>query len=291
MKKIFKISNEQIKEMYLTGSSLNDIAKIAQDTKGLMALRRRLHDLGVDTNVSQSKYRYKLSKACHKYKLDEHVFDEIDNEETAYWLGFMMADGYNQQNKCAISLRLQEEDKEILIKFQQFLKTDAPIYTLIRTTNVSNIERKYCGITVCSPYLSEKLAALGCVQNKTYVLEYPNVPEELTNHFIRGYFDGDGCLSITKRVDRKSPTSKVYQFSITGREEFLQVLQDKLVVATHVTDKPLKTTSSNFAKAVRYNGFNVVFKLMNYLYKDATVYLQRKYDKYLDMVIRQSNLQ
>ena len=38
-KKVFKISDEEIKEMYLSGSSLNDIAKVAQDTKGLMALR------------------------------------------------------------------------------------------------------------------------------------------------------------------------------------------------------------------------------------------------------------
>lgn len=52
--------------MYLNGSSLSDIAKIAQDTKGLMALRKRLQDLGVDTTKNMKKYSEKLSKAFKK---------------------------------------------------------------------------------------------------------------------------------------------------------------------------------------------------------------------------------
>ena len=63
-KKIFKISDEEIKRLYLEGSSMSDIAKIAQDTKGLMAIRNRLISLGVNTHVSQKKYRYKISKNC-----------------------------------------------------------------------------------------------------------------------------------------------------------------------------------------------------------------------------------
>ena len=51
-KKIFKISDEEIKRLYLEGSSMSDIAKIAQDTKGLMAIRNRLISLGVNTHVS-----------------------------------------------------------------------------------------------------------------------------------------------------------------------------------------------------------------------------------------------
>ena len=58
-KKIFKISDEQIKSMYLSGNSLNDIAKVAQDTKGVMALRNKLHELGVNTTKNMKKYSKK----------------------------------------------------------------------------------------------------------------------------------------------------------------------------------------------------------------------------------------
>ena len=113
-RKVFKISDEQIKRMYLEGNSMQDIAKVAQDTKGLMALRRKLKELGVDTHLDQKKYRYKISKASRKYSFDEHYFDNIDNEHKAYWLGLLMADGYNHETKTCVSLRLQGQDREIL---------------------------------------------------------------------------------------------------------------------------------------------------------------------------------
>lgn len=86
-----------------------------------MALRARLHELGVSTNTSKTRYRYKISKTCKKYSLNEHVFDVIDNQEKAYWLGFLMADGYNHQTKSCVALRLKAEDREILEKFKLFL--------------------------------------------------------------------------------------------------------------------------------------------------------------------------
>ena len=102
-KKVFKISDEEIKRLYLNGNSLYDIAKIAQDTKGLMALRKRLQDMGVDTSKNMKKYSLKISKSSKHYLVDEHVFDVIDTEEKAYWLGFLFADGYNHQTKNCIS--------------------------------------------------------------------------------------------------------------------------------------------------------------------------------------------
>ena len=286
MKKVFKISDEQIKQMYLSGSSLNDIAKVAQDTRGLMALRRRLHELGVNTNVSQKKYRYKLSKSCKKYKLNEHIFDVTDTEEKAYWLGFLMADGYNHENKGCVALRLQAEDREILEKYKRFLETDVPIYSFTRVTKINNIKREYCEVNICSPYFSEQLSRLGCTQGKTYTLEFPNIKDSLYNHFIRGFFDGDGCLSIKDRKDRKvRGTCMNYTFNIVGKESVLLKIQDILVNLLHITKNSLKTQKSNFAKILMYGGRKVVTKIMDYLYNNATIYLKRKHDLYLKYCI------
>lgn len=179
MEKVFKISDECIKEMYLNGHSLNDIAKIAQDTKGVMALRNRLHKLGVDTTKNMKRYRYKISESCKKYHINATVFDNIDTEEKAYWLGLLMADGYNHQNKSCVALRLQAEDRYILEKYKIFLDTDAPIYMFNSTTKVNKLDRDYCELNICSPKFSESLANIGCVQNKTYTLEFPNISKSL----------------------------------------------------------------------------------------------------------------
>ena len=281
--KVFKISDEQIKEMYLNGSSLNDIAKVAQDTKGLMALRRKLHLLGVDTSISQKKYKYKISKACKKYTLNEHVFDIVDTEEKAYWLGFLMADGYNHETKCCVALRLSAIDREILEKYKKFLETNVPIYTFTRVTPVTKLTKQYCEVNVCSPYFSEQLSKIGCIQGKTYTLEFPDIPKYLYSHFIRGYFDGDGCLSVKNRLDRrkKSGKSMIYQFTIVGRESVLLKIQDILVNNVGVTKNSLEKRKLSPVVVIHYKGKNVVSKLMNYLYNNATIYLQRKYNLYL----------
>lgn len=291
--KPIQISDEELISLYNSGKSLMEIAKIASGSKGAMMIRKRLQELGIDTSYSKNieKYKEKMSQSFHKYSLNEHIFDTIDTEEKAYWLGFLMADGYNQENKYAICLRLQACDKEILEKFREFLKSDAPIYTIHRTTKVNRLERDYMEVRVNSVYLSKQLAKLGCVQGKTYRIEFPNyLPPNLIHHFIRGYFDGNGCINIRKRNDRKSANSREYQFTICGRKEFVAELQKYLVEGANVIHNKL-FSAQRIAGTIHYCGYNVVMRLLNYLYKDATIYLKRKHDKYIEMVTRQSNLQ
>lgn len=281
-RKIFKISDEQIKRMYLEGNSMQDIAKVAQDTKGLMALRKKLKELGVDTHLDQKKYRYKISKVSRKYSFDEHYFDNIDNEHKAYWLGLLMADGYNHETKSCVALRLQGQDREILEKFKQDLKYTGPIYTIDTSKIHFNVKEHYTELNLCSPIFSEALAKIGCVQNKTYLLEFPKIKEDLINHFIRGFFDGDGCISITNRCDRK--TGKVYQFNIVGRYEFIKKIYDIFIEKLNITATTISQNPNNYARVIHWSGKKVVTKILNYLYKDSTIYLQRKYNKYLQII-------
>ena len=288
------VSDEELVQMYNSGMSLMEIAKRVSNSKGAMVVRQKLQELGVDTSYKSNshKYREKMSHSFHHYTLDEHVFDCIDTEEKAYWLGFLMADGYNHEDKTAVCLRLQTEDEEILEKFKVFLKSDVPIYTFNRVTKVSHLQREYKEVRVNSVYLSKQLAKLGCNQGKTYTLEFPNcISDDLVPHFIRGYFDGDGCIAITNRNNRKSPNSKEYQFTLTGRKEFLEIVQQHLINNVGVSKTLLNKHRSNFAQSIHYNGFNVVSRILDYLYKNATIFLKRKHDKYLQIVVRQSNLQ
>ena len=104
-------------------------------------------------------------------------------------------------------------------------------------------------------------------------------------HFIRGYFDGDGCFSVIKRNDRKNPNSKTYQFNITGMENPLRKIQEHLIKNTGVVDNGLKHRKSTIAVTIHYSGRNVCKRILDYLYQDATIYLQRKYNKYVEYCI------
>lgn len=279
-KKEFKITDKEIKRLYLEGNSLADIAKIAQDTKGYMALRRRLQDLGVSTTKDMKRYRYKLSGSGKKYSLDSDVFLCIDSPEKAYWLGFIMADGYNHETKSCVSVRIQQEDSDLLKKLKTFLKTNAPIYEINRSTIKGKLG-KYSELNICSPKFSENLAKLGCIQGKTYLLEFPNIEEKYYSHFIRGYFDGDGCISIVPRRDRVN--CKQYQLNFVGKESVILKIQEIICNSTGVSRTKLRNKETSFAKAISWSGRLVCKRILDYLYTDATIYLERKYNKYLQL--------
>ena len=211
-----------------------------------------------------------------KYNFNEHYFDSIDCQEKAYWLGFFAADGYNHRSRGCIEFRLHKQDIEILEKFKSCLNAHNPIGLYKET---------YCNLSLHSKHLCEKLAEYGLDQAKTYTLQLPTLNKYLMRHFIRGYFDGDGCFSVIKRNDRKNPNSKIYQFNITGMEEPLSIIQQHLVDNVGVVKNSLKRRKSTIAVTIHYSGRVVCKKILDYLYNGATIYLQRKYNKYKEYCI------
>ena len=73
----------------------------------------------------------------------------------------------------------------------------------------------------------------------------------------------------------------IYQFTIVGRESVLLKIQDILVNNVGVTKNSLEKRKLSPVVVIHYKGKNVVSKLMNYLYNNATIYLQRKHNLYL----------
>lgn len=211
-----------------------------------------------------------------KYNFNEHYFDVIDCQEKAYWLGFFAADGYNHASKGCIEFRLHKQDKEILEKFKFCIGANNPIGLYKQT---------YCNLTLYSQHLCTKLSEYGLNQAKTYTLQIPELDNELMRHFIRGYFDGDGCFSVIKRSDRKNLNSKIYQFNITGMEYSLRKIQEHLIKNVGIVDNGLKHRKSTIAVTIHYSGRNVCKRILDYLYQGATIYLQRKYNKYKEYCI------
>ena len=96
---------------------------------------------------------------------------------------------------------------------------------------------------VCLSQTSQKtvndLKRLGCIENKSLVLTFPTydqVPEELIYHFIRGYFDGDGSVSIN------SKNYKYAHISIVGTENFIKKLSEYFNYGSVIKDKRRKNS-------------------------------------------------
>ena len=111
---------------------------------------------------------------------------------------------------------LKTDDKYHIQKFLDDIKSSAPI----RHREITLNGNKYSAERTCvtSIKLVHDLIKHGCVENKSLILKAPTtVPKELLHHFIRGYFDGDGCVAFYP--DRYS-----YTFSIIWTQDILNFI-------------------------------------------------------------------
>lgn len=214
-----------------------------------------------------------------KYRVDENYFECIDDEHKAYWLGFMYADGFisnkRKQNSYKIGMSLSECDKEILDKFNKDLNSNYPLKRYTPKTEYNS--KNYYRLLISSNKLAEDLIDKGCITNKTKVLCFPNerqVPSKFIKDFIRGYNDGDGCITIPNN----SPKIK-----ITGTLEVIQGIQ-KYFNIEHLKlyQRYPERNINNYSLDI--GGRKQVVHILNHLYENSTIYLERKHKKYLDVL-------
>lgn len=207
----------------------------------------------------------------NRCKFNETVFDNIDTEEKAYWLGFIFADGYISSLKAkyrnVFELSLSIKDLEHIKKFNSFMEYDGEnIY----------LDDHRCRWSVMNEHLWNTLNSYKCTPNKSLTLEFPNLNifsnKELIKHFIRGYFDGDGCISFHKYIHCVSPV-----ISVIGTKNFLENI---LLFSNTTSNFRHDKRHSEQTFSLEFNKNNGV-SFINYLYSDSNIYLQRKYNKYL----------
>lgn len=205
-----------------------------------------------------------IPKSKRVLAFNTETFKKIDTEEKAYWLGFLYADGYINNDK-GIELTLKKDDLEHLKKFKSFMQTD----------NKISFREKQQAYRICiySKELAKDLTDLGCFQNKSLKLIFPTeqqVPNDLINHFMRGYFDGDGCITASQNQLR---------FSVIGTIDFLKEYE-KILLKHLKRNNPNKWKQEGQAFSIHFGGNVQVKKIYNFLYKNANIYLERKRNKF-----------
>lgn len=267
----YQLSSEELNNIindYLSGKTLRQMEKESTHCKAYLSKVLRKSGISIRDNTLNSR----------KYTHNENFFEQIDNEIKAYWLGFIYADGFieskRDSNSQKLGITLSAIDESHLYKFKTHIEATNPIKTYIGSGYNSN--GRFTKILLTSQKTVVDLKKLGVIENKTKNLSFPNeliVPNNLIRHFIRGYFDGDGTIycSQDKKYDHFS-----YQLSFTGTKEIIDGIRkffNKRVV--------IKTRHNAFYMNI--GGNHQVKDVLSILYADSSVYLERKYNKYLDL--------
>lgn len=258
--------------------------KVIEDYKKGKSMRQIEKDYGVTRNTVSSfleKKGIKTTKGNHHrlYFHNEDYFENIDTEHKAYWLGFMFADGYivnneNHYGQDRFGISLAEKDKEILEKFKKDLEATNPILQFQRHNDNG---QDMCRLSLTSQKSVNDLIDKGCIKNKSLILEPPTkIPVQLICHFIRGFFDGDG--SITKTLNKRY-NKYIYGINITTTQPMAEWLQNIFNFGSVFKEKRREKTYY-----FSFGGNNQLKYFYHYLYDNATVYMQRKYDRFQEFL-------
>lgn len=254
---------DKLINLYKSGTSLREMVTITGYSRGFLSKTLKANNVSIRDNTLNSR----------KYNHIENYFEDIDTEEKAYWLGFMYADGYITNNSFGFSIN--SIDINHAVKFNKSLQANNPIREY-KGTGYSK-DSIVCRTLLTSAKTVNDLIAKGCIRNKTLQLKFPTediVPKHLIHHFIRGYMDGDGSINYHNRGNYQA-----WQVGFIGQEDFLNKIKE------FFNKSELKlSTKDNITYQINFTGNKQVKHILNILYRDATIYLDRKYDKYKEFM-------
>jgi hypothetical protein len=185
-------------------------------------------------------------------------------QEAAYWIGFLMADGYilNKLGMYAVQICIQGRDSELNDKFRDFIGTNSKI-------RLDKLGRS--NISVNSKQLVSKLGRFGLSGPKTGREVFRGIPRKLSRHFIRGYFDGDGCVSV---LERKYNSLSV-RFCCASRA-FLSKIDEMISGDCGIKSGSVYSNPRGTCHYLTYTGRERIMRIYGYMYSDATTFLDRK---------------
>lgn len=234
------------------------------------------------------------------YEINTHYFDIIDTEEKAYWIGFLWCDGYvgkrirsdKSNPEYNIKLSLQEQDETHLLKFKNALSSTHLIHTYNTKgygggDSYTNVEKR---VFITSYYMGKLL------QDKYGLIPYracckklaDSIPDNLKKHFIRGVLDADGSVNHYYTTDRKYKVYKV-NVSFTTYNTLLDYIESYFYKQGLSSTNNYKRFKRNEhrdgeCRGITYTGTIQATGILKHLYGDANVFLDRKYERYQEII-------
>jgi len=262
------------------------------DNYNKLTIEELAKNIGVTkSSITNKAFSLKITNNVkNKDRGNINIFKNIDSEESAYWLGFIYADGYIVKSKndkkhhnYELGIELQESDISHLKKFNKIFNDYYKIKTrtrkmdsldILNGNEVSNRLNKTCLIRIYNKEIVNDLIKNNIVQNKTNSDIFPIINDDnMFLHFLRGYIDGDGSYVI----DSKNR----YIISIQGNnKKCFEFISNKLLTSFNIDSYILKDKTGwkfNIRKK------DDVLKLIDLMFNNSNIYLDRKYEKVKDM--------
>lgn len=250
---------------------LHEEGKTEEQIKEIMNLSRKTIRKILHKNNATIKTP---SEWLRKYTINETYFSDLDHQNKYYILGFFYADGNVSKSDNNIQIALQDRDSHILESMRQEFESNRPLYFDNRNARNSK-HQNIRMLSIDSEQMRNDLIKWGVAPNKTHIIKYPDfIPDEMQHHFLRGVMDGDGCIARTRSGRHRCRTVSIcgtYDFCV-GAKEIIEKLCGVYCCVTKHSGNGRKIPVYVITVSGIYNSI----KFLNWIYKDAELYLFRK---------------
>lgn len=219
-------------------------------------------------------------------------FDNIDSDAKAYIVGFFLGDGHLasiEHHDYGIVFAQNTDNRCVL----DFIKDEIQAESEVKEVNCPSGYKdntKMCYLRITDKTLHKSLSELtNCTNIKTFEdYRLPNIPEEFIPGLIRGYFDSDGCISVTGRIDRtrKRKDGSIYEkkvmdckWYICGKNKYI-LLDIQEWFNKHDIHVKLKYDSKKDFYYLQTCTKQEICKIYDLLYTNKSFALSRKEQKY-----------
>jgi len=255
------------------------------------AVVARANKLGLKVNqivinkiLSETRVNWENNREYDSYNVNPNQFLKIETPEVSYLLGLIWADGHvilsnNEAGTPIVKHNAIEEDNEYFLPI--FKSTgEWNSFTTINEKAIGNkpISTNWTSNRVIGEFLIEhdyknKDMSPYKILNK--------IPDKLKHYFFRGFFDGDGSISVGLSQNGSMYRSIAFSSSRDQDWVFIADMLDELNINYKIrtlTDERGESSQVNF-----YNKYDII-KFFNYINKTNdydTLGLKRKYDKFI----------
>lgn len=256
------------------------INKIAADyrkgtTLSVIAAKYGCSEWSAKHRLLQAGIKLRRRGPKRTYTLREDFFEEVETESQAYWLGFLLADARvarTTRGNWICRLDLATIDRPHIVKLAKAVGSNAPIKP--------GHDGASAFIDLCSAKFCKALVDLECGPQKTGLHGTPEIHVDLQHHFYRGFSDGDGSLYYI-------PQLYAWRYDTVGSPKFIREFQRWLINRAFVSrTKLIVPKNSPTSLALRYTGGKNIERICRELYRDATIFLDRKFAAYRELLLR-----
>lgn len=208
--------------------------------------------------------------------MNHRFFENIQSEAAAYFLGMLSADGSIERDGNRVSWTILEGDVAVMARFLEEVGLPVDLFKEFSIPGSQPMRR----LEIFSRQMRNDLIQKGLVPNKSNedFGPYREIAPELRHHYFRGLFDGDGWFSLS---------GKLPEIGLCNTKSICEyvksVLDEEGITGSNAVTRN-NTAKENQLHRVRIGSRQKILAVIDYLYRDATIFIDRKRDACLQFI-------